>query len=846
MKTPKNNIEIRALDLFERALKRPNDERISFIKKIAGDDIDLFQRTQDLLNLDAQSGSKILTGHAVFEGDEEDLSNTEIGSYRILELIGKGGMGAVYKAERKAGDFTHNVAIKVIRPGVLSEPLVERFERERQTLADFSHPNIARLYDGGTTIDGAPYIIMEYVDGASITDFAQANNLTESDKLKLFTHACQAISYAHQNLIVHRDITPNNVLVTHAGDVKLIDFGISKTLDETTPPIVSKGSLDSLSFTPGFAAPERSKGAAANTLSDIYSLGKLLEALLESRTPSRDIKAIVSKATKADPTDRYSTVNALMQDILSFQRNRPVTAFQGGPIYKVEKFLKRQKITSGLAALVAVAAAVGYFNHTRAQTANIFAAERLSETREMTTFLLDDLPESLRTIPGTLPVQRQVTEISAKYLDVLSKAANSDPAVLFDYAMGHAQLGKILTVAGGANIGDPGTAFEHFKESLKTLKSLEASNPENLDLQLALAETEHDYAYALMYHQGDMEAGQDFLKDSKERYASLIDTMNSTDVHLGYMRVKLLDLFYSDPSEFQNNKELQSKIRKEYEDLISTYPDDKGTISQYAAYLRSIAHGPFVKYREFGINVTLQQKMRYEQGLKDGQRSLELIDGLLLKEPTNTRNIYQYVRSAENQILMSLVDKDWSFTFNDMVEELTKDDATYTAAELKTRAKGYPPISGDDKLVERVIKMLKRSDQMLAQIAPYDAQTFTHIEASYYNIKLHSYIQTRFFLDFEKAHEYNDKAKMMIDNFKAGAPDFRNAYLEDAVTHNEKAYIYMIEQKLMGGNKQVLICDHLSQAKELWTYSEDRWGEIVDYASDIIITNSLFDESGCG
>ena len=163
MKTPKNDNEIKALELFEQALKRPIEERQAFIIKETGENTALRQHVEKLLRLDSQNSSEMLTGHAIFNAPEEDLTNVEIGSYRIIELIGKGGMGAVYKAERKTGDFTHSVAIKVIRPGVLSEPLVERFERERQTLADFSHPHIARLFDGGTTEDGAPYIIMEYI-----------------------------------------------------------------------------------------------------------------------------------------------------------------------------------------------------------------------------------------------------------------------------------------------------------------------------------------------------------------------------------------------------------------------------------------------------------------------------------------------------------------------------------------------------------------------------------------------------------------------------------------------------------------------------------------------------------
>ena len=848
-----NELDAKALILFERALKRPKLERETFIAKESRGDSALVQKTISLLRLDLKENAPILTGQAVFDEDEADLNGTQIGDYEITALIGKGGMGAVYRAKRRHGDFTHDVAVKVIRRGAASDALIARFMRERQILADMTHPNIARLFAGGTLSDDTPYFIMELIDGAPITDWADAQGLSPSSRLVLFLQACGPVKYAHQNLIIHRDITPNNVLVTQDGNVKFIDFGIAKPIAHANSDIPiasistsqSINSLDGLTLTPGFAAPERSKGASPNTLSDIYSLGKLLDALLEDANPSADVLAIIKKATQTEPIDRYATVDALMQDVIAVQSNRPVTAYEGGPLYKFGKFVRRQKIATGLTALAVIAASVGYVNHNRAQTANMFAAERLSETREMTTFLLDELPENLRTIPGTLPVQRQVTEVSAKYLEVLSKAANNDPAVLFDYAMGHAQLGEILTVAGGANIGDTETGFYHFKESLKTLRTLGASNSENIDLQVALAETEYSYAYALMYHQGDLKAGTALLNSSIARFEALKSKVDSADVKYGHARARLLTLFFSVAGDFQNNKELISKIREDFEALLAEYPDDKDSIPQYASFLRNIAYGPFQEYAGFGTSWPLEQKDGFQQALKDTERSLELIEGLLLAEPTNTSHIYQYIWSAEVYILMSLVDKDWSLTFEDMVEKLAKDGAPYSPAELQTRLSEETTTAQDEATAKRIIELLDRGDKILAQISPYEADTFTHIEARYYNLKLHSYLQGRLLFDFEKAHEFNDKAKAMIDAFKEGDPDYRNAYLEDAITHNEKAYIYLLEQHLLGGNKRPLICNHLAQAKELWAYSEKRWGEIVDYGTDLEITQALITQTKC-
>ena len=210
------------------------------------------------------------TGGAFHETLDDTAVPEQIGAYKITGLIGRGGMGAVYRGERVSGDFDHDVAIKVVRPGAMSDKLIARFEAERQTLASLSHPNIARLFDGGTLESGAPYIVMEYIDGLPITDFADKNNAAKAERLALFKAVCSAVSHAHQNLIIHRDITPSNVLVDKGGQVKLIDFGIAKPFDEDAAVLDMEHSLASLSFTPGFAAPERSQGRGGE-----YAVGYL-------------------------------------------------------------------------------------------------------------------------------------------------------------------------------------------------------------------------------------------------------------------------------------------------------------------------------------------------------------------------------------------------------------------------------------------------------------------------------------------------------------------------------------------------------------------------------------------
>jgi len=263
-----------------------------------------------------------------------------VGAYRIERLVGEGGMGAVFEGVREEGDFDLRVAIKVIKPGLLSGSLIERFERERQVLAGLNHFGIARLFDGGELDNGSPYFVMEYIEGAPITRWCEEQQLGLRERLTLFQDVCAILHHAHQNLIIHYDITPSNVMVNKEGFVKLIDFGIAKPKgNEELDADGRTSSLDSLTFTPGFAGPERAIGAAPTVLSDVFSLGKLLEVLVKDTSKNgsevADLDAIITKATELKPDNRYSSVDALNAEISAFLGHRPVAARHGGALYQI-------------------------------------------------------------------------------------------------------------------------------------------------------------------------------------------------------------------------------------------------------------------------------------------------------------------------------------------------------------------------------------------------------------------------------------------------------------------------------------------------------------------------------
>lgn len=496
------DFERRALELMADALDVASDARADWVRVKAGGDTALATRVLTLLDADTEGSVQIRTG-----GAKDAMADTpppeRVGAYRIVELIGRGGMGAVYLGERDTGDFEHRVAIKLIKPGILSEALVERFTRERQTLASLNHPHIARLFDGGALNDGTPYIVMEYIEGRGIVDHAKSRGLDARERFALFRTACEAVRHAHQNLVIHRDITPSNVLVTTEGEVKLIDFGIAKPNEDGAPLDKGPGSLDSLTFTPGFAAPERSKGAGANTLSDVYSLGKLLEALLEPAMMDDDASAIIARATEADPLERYPSVDALIDDLDAYAEDRPLEARGGGAGYVFGKFLKRRKfIVAGLTAAFA-AITLAFVN---AQTQFRRAEARFEQARGLATDLLADVYFEFTKIPGTLKPRERFAEILTDYTDALAADPYAPADVKFDVGRMYGMLAEVYGGIGVASLEDYDRAQELLTEAETALDELMASGGQDSRVLAERARIARIRGGFEVYLNGDTEA----------------------------------------------------------------------------------------------------------------------------------------------------------------------------------------------------------------------------------------------------------------------------------------------------------------------------------------------------
>jgi serine/threonine protein kinase/predicted negative regulator of RcsB-dependent stress response len=318
----------------------------------------------------------------------------EIAGYRLLRELGSGGMGSVWLAERTDGMVNRAVALKLPHGAWIAAGLAERMAREREILASLNHPNIATLYDAGVTSEGQPFLALEYVEGRPIDDYCRDHSLDLRSRLKLFAQVGHAVAHAHAKLVVHRDLKPSNILVTAEGQVRLLDFGIAKLLEVDK---IAEGHLTELTgraLTPDYASPEQIQGEPITTASDVYSLGVILYELLTGERPYRlkrdsrgaledaivlsdprrpsdvvaknmrsalrgDLDVIALKALKKRPDERYATVNALVEDVYRFLDRRPVLARPDSAVYRLRRFLARNRLAASAATLVAVALIAG-------------------------------------------------------------------------------------------------------------------------------------------------------------------------------------------------------------------------------------------------------------------------------------------------------------------------------------------------------------------------------------------------------------------------------------------------------------------------------------------------------
>ncbi len=350
----------RIKELIDVGLQLEPGERAAYLQRMCDGDAELLEEVGSLIEAYEDDGES-------FEArpqprQQDPLIGTMLGPYRILDHIGSGGMGSVYRGRRADEAFEKEVAVKVVRRGLDIDYVVRHFRLERQIMANLEHPNIARLLDGGTTPDGLPYFVMEYIRaGKPVDTYCDEQRLGTRERLALFRTVCEAVEFAHKLGVVHRDIKPGNILVTSDGAPKLLDFGIAKILHPDQLPHANDSVITiAPALTPEYASPEQVRGGAVTEASDVYSLGVLLCEVLTGRRPKdsqipgrvhRDLEDIIRMAVREDPVHRYSSAGRLGEDVGRFLDGLPVMARKGHVAYRASKFLKRK---SSLVLAVAV------------------------------------------------------------------------------------------------------------------------------------------------------------------------------------------------------------------------------------------------------------------------------------------------------------------------------------------------------------------------------------------------------------------------------------------------------------------------------------------------------------
>ncbi len=556
----------RVKQLLDEALAVEPSCRLPLLDRACADDKELRREVESLLASHERAGTNFLKHPAVdlkatVPAPKPLLEGRRVGVYQIIAEIGHGGMGEVYRSVRADGQYTKEVAVKLIRGGLHTASVIERFRSERQILASLEHPNIAQLLDGGTNDDGIPYLVMELIEGKPIDQYCDERELAITERLQLFRQVCLPVQYAHQRLVIHRDIKPSNVLVTNDGVPKLLDFGVAKLLDA---PGSSEATLTQ-AMTPEFASPEQIRGEPITTATDVYSLGVVLyglltgcspypgdtssphklaqavcdtepvrpsEILLEralhggsdaaliaqpdwvsrfgERSASRlqrrltgDLDNIVLMALRKEPERRYPSVEQFSADIRRHLDGLPVTATKGSWRYRAAKYVRRNRTAMAAAALVAVSIVAGVAATIRqARIANaerIRAEKRFDEVRKLANSLIFEIHDSIQDLPGATPSRKLLLDRAVEYLDKLSQDAGGDVDLQRELAFGYQRLAAVQGDTSQSNLGQINNAAVSVGKSIALFEAVAKASPRNVTDQLNLAAAYRRRAFTDVY-----------------------------------------------------------------------------------------------------------------------------------------------------------------------------------------------------------------------------------------------------------------------------------------------------------------------------------------------------------
>ena len=541
-------------------LELAGPERQAFIERLRETEPEVAAEVRELAALDDQTSSVLdrPPGELLDAPDAEHrLEGARLGAYRIVRRIASGGMGDVFLGERADGAFQMQVAVKLLRDGLVNDADIARFERERQILANLEHVNLVKILDGGVTAAGLPYFVMELVDGVPLDEHCCRSGATLPERIALLRKVCEVVHYVNQRGIVHRDLKPRNILVTPAGVVKLLDFGIATRLPDPSAAVEqTRTALRGMTLL--YASPEQIRGDPVGPESDVYALGVVMVRLLAGGQPYAvdpstassfefakeicdgeprrmselvpdgpgaaarrralrgDLDAIAAKALRKDRASRYASASELDDDLFRHLSLVPVQARRGAVNYRFGRWLLKNRalagaaIVSNLVLLVGITITLAQVHEARIQRER--AHRNFASLRTLTNDFLFDLHDAIASLPGSRPARKLVVDKAQVYLRTLADdaagGAGDDRAVDLDMGVSYRKLGDLQAMPTNPNLGDPEGALANYAKSIALLQELAKGGPEANPARLELAHTWLSKASVLSYNAHFVEAEQ--------------------------------------------------------------------------------------------------------------------------------------------------------------------------------------------------------------------------------------------------------------------------------------------------------------------------------------------------
>ena len=604
--------------LFLAAADLSPSELAIFLDDTCAGDAGLRAEVESLIAADRGS-AELITGAIENEAArllDSQARHDRLGPWRIIREVGRGGMGAVFLAARDDEQYQKQVAIKVVKRGMDTAEVLERFRHERQILASLDHPFIAHLYDGGTTTDGLPYFVMEFVEGQPVDVFCRERELDTKARLGLFLKICETVAYAHRNLVIHSDLKPANIFVTAAGAPKLLDFGIARLITADRGDTIAGTGFRA--FSPDYASPEQMRGEHVSTAADVYSLGALLRELL-GPSPNRDLANVVLMATREEPERRYQSAGHFAADIERWLQCQPVVARPGSVFHRATKFVRRNRwpvsAVSLIAATLVAATAISFVEYQRAE-------RRLTDLTELANRTLFDVNTAVQSLPGALAARQLIVKTTLDYLQRLENDGGSDQRIKLALSTAYYKVALIQGSTYSPSLQDFVGAQASIIKAEGLLKPVYQARPADPDLMLRWIQVEDARADVLSRIGQSAASGR--LYEALLPVAHRLGQLRPDDVtaakqealqHLGLVEVLHLD----DPAGTMRHSEPGMALMRS---LLLRFPQDKVLREDYAEGLSGVASA-------------LTNVDQLERAADTFRQAIDLREKMLLDDPHN-------------------------------------------------------------------------------------------------------------------------------------------------------------------------------------------------------------------